>query len=175
LVTSTIHLEGNFMKLTSMMAAVALTVSTFGAYAAGEPVEVQNAWARATVKGQMATGAFMTLTAKDKLTLVGASTPVAGVTQVHEMKMDGGVMKMAEVKGGLELPAGKAVELKPGGYHVMLMDLKQALEKDSTVPLTLVFKDAKGVESKMELKLPVNAMAMGKGPGMPGAAPAVKP
>lgn len=167
------------MKLTSMMAAMALTASTFGAYAAGEPVEVQNAWARATVKGQMATGAFMTLTAKDKLTLVGGSSPVAGVTQVHEMKMDGGVMKMAEVKGGLELPAGKAVELKPGGYHIMLMDLKQALEKDSTVPLTLVFKDAKGVESKLELKMPVNSMAMGKGPGampgMSGAAPAVKP
>jgi copper(I)-binding protein len=170
------------MKFTSLMAVLALTASTVGAYAAGEPVEVQNAWVRATVKGQMATGAFMTITAKDKLTLIGASTPVAGVTQVHEMKMDGGVMKMGEVKGGLELPAGKAVELKPGGYHVMLMDLKQALEKDSTVPLTLVFKDAKGVESKLELKLPVATGAMGKGPamagampGMAGAAPAAKP
>jgi copper(I)-binding protein len=91
------------------------------------------------------------------------------------MKMVDGVMKMAEVKGGLELPAGKAVELKPGGYHIMLMDLKQPLEKDSTLPLTLIFKDAKGVESKLELKLPVNAMAMGKGPGMAGAAPTVKP
>lgn len=165
------------MKLTSLMAAMALTATAMGAYAAGEPVEVHNAWARATVKGQMATGAFMTLTAKDQLTLVGGSSPVAGVTQVHEMKMDAGVMKMAEVTGGLELPAGKAVELKPGGYHVMLMDLKQTLDKDSTVPLTLVFKDAKGVESKMELKLPVNApgnmgkgMGMGKGAGMPGMA-----
>jgi hypothetical protein len=165
------------MKLTSMMAAVALTASVIGAYAAGEPVEVQNAWARATVKGQMATGAFMDITAKDNLKLVGGSSPVAGVTQVHEMKMVDGVMKMAEVKGGLELPAGKMVALKPGGYHVMLMDLKQPLEKDSTVPLTLVFKDAKGVESKLELKLPVNAMGKGPGamPGMPGAAPAVKP
>jgi hypothetical protein len=181
----TIYLEGNLMKLTSLMAAMALTATAMGAYAAGEPVEVQNAWARATVKGQMATGVFMNITAKDGLKLVGGSSPVAGVTQVHEMKMDAGVMKMAEVKGGLDLPAGKMVELKPGGYHVMLMDLKQPLEKDTTVPLTLVFKDAKGVESKMELKLPVAApggmgkgqgMGMGKGAGMPGmAASGAKP
>ena len=63
--------------------------------------------------------------------------------------MDGNVMKMRAV-AAIELPAGKAVELKPGGYHVMLMDLKAALPKDTTVPLTLVFKDAKGVESKVE-------------------------
>jgi periplasmic copper chaperone A len=87
--------------------------------------------------------------------LVAASSPVAGVTEVHEMKMDGNVMKMRAVEGGLELPAGKTVELKPGGFHVMLMDLKAALPKDSTIPLTLVFKDAKGVESKLELKVPV--------------------
>ena len=70
-------------------------------------------------------------------------------------------MKMAEVKGGLDLPAGKSVELKSGGYHIMLMDLKDTLVKDSTVPLTLVFKDAKGVESRMELKVPVAATAPG--------------
>ncbi len=158
------------MKLRLLVAAI-LAISAVGAFA-HDAVEVENAWARATVKGQMGTGAFMTITAKEKLTLVGGSSPVAGVTKVHEMKMVDGVMKMAELKGGLELPAGKAVELKPGGYHVMLMDLKQPLEKDSTVPLTLVFKDAKGVESKLDLKLPVNAMVMGIGVG---AAPAVKP
>lgn len=156
------------MKLTSLMTAVALAAATLSAFAAGDGIEVQNAWARATVKGQMATGAFMTLTAKDGAKLVGATSPVAGVGQVHEMKMDGGVMKMAEVKGGLELPAGKAVELKPGGYHVMLMDLKEPLMKDSTIPLTLTFKDAKGVESKMELKLPV-AMAAPGSAGKPAA------
>jgi copper(I)-binding protein len=69
-------------------------------------------------------------------------------------------MKMKAVAGGLDLPAGKTVELKPGGYHVMLMDLKAALPKDSTVPLTLVFKDAKGVESRLELKVPVAATPM---------------
>ncbi|WP_405048398.1 copper chaperone PCu(A)C [Rhodoferax sp.] len=166
------------MTLKSLMTAAALAAVTLGAWA-HEAIDVENAWVRATVPGQMATGAFMTITAKDGAQLVGASTPVAGVAQVHEMKMDGGVMKMAEVKGGLELPAGKAVQLKPGGYHVMLMDLKSTLAKDSTVPLTLIFKDAKGVESKMELKLPVAAtppggMAKGMdmGHGMPMPMPA---
>ena len=145
------------MKLKALALIVGLVCTS--AYA--QSVDVKGAWARTAVPGQKATGAFMTLTAKDGARLVSASSPVAGVTEVHEMKMDGDVMKMRAVPGGLDLPAGKTVELKPGGYHVMLMDLKAALPKDTTVPLTLVFKDAKGVESKMELTLPVAAMAPG--------------
>ena len=68
-------------------------------------------------------------------------------------------MKMRAVQGGLALPAGKPVELKPGSYHVMLMDLKVALQKDTTIPLTLVFKDAKGAETRTELKVPVSTTA----------------
>ncbi|MDI1245410.1 MAG: copper chaperone PCu(A)C [Rhodoferax sp.] len=143
------------MKLKSLMTAIALAATSLVTLAADAAVEVQNAWARATVKGQMATGAFMTMTAKEGTTLVGVASPSAGVAQVHEMKMEGGVMKMAEVKGGLVLPAGKAVELKPGGYHVMLMDLKAPLAKGSTVPVTLTFRDAKGLESKQQLMLTV--------------------
>ena len=79
---------------------------------------------------------------------------------VHEMKMDGNVMTMRAVEGGLELPPGKTVELKPGGLHVMLLDLKAALPKDSTIALTLVFKDAKGVPSRLELKVPVATAAV---------------
>ena len=158
------------MKINSLLAAAALFSATVGAMAADAALEVQAAWARATVKGQMATGAFMTLTAKTDGQLVAVASPLAGVAQVHEMKMEGGVMKMAEVKGGLVLPAGKAVELKPGGYHLMLMDLKAPLVKETTVPLTLIFKDAKGVESKVELKLPVAANApAGMGHGKPAA------
>ena len=128
-------------------------------------VKVEGVWARASVPGQMGTGAFMKLTAKDGAKLVGASSPVAGVTEVHEMKMEGDVMKMRAVPA-IDLPAGKAVELKPGGYHVMLLDLKAPLATNTTVPLTLTFKDAKGVESRLELKVPVAARA----PGNPGAA-----
>jgi len=122
-------------------------------------VSVQSAWARATVQGQKATGAFMTLTAKTATTLVGVSTSVAGVAEVHEMKMDNNVMQMRALPDGLPLPAGKTVALQPGGYHVMLMDLKLPLQKDTTIPLTLRFKDAKGVESSLDIKVPVSQVA----------------
>lgn len=152
------------MKHKSKLAA-ALLVATLSSTLWAQNVEVKDAWARATVQGQMATGAFMKLTAKEGTRLVSASSAVAGVTEVHEMVMDNNVMKMRAVQG-LHLPAGKAVELKPGGYHVMLMDLKTPLQKDTTISLTLVFKDAKGVESKTELKVPVSQVApMGGGMG----------
>ena len=140
------------------LSAAALLAACLSTSLWAQTVEVKNAWARATVQGQKASGAFMTLTAKDGAKLVSASSPVAGVTEVHEMKMEGDIMKMRAVPA-LDLPAGKAVELKPGGYHVMLLDLKLPLQKDTTIPLTLVFKDAKGVESKSELKVPVSQTA----------------
>lgn len=148
-------------------ALIALALLAGQAHAqATAPVAVDGAWARATVQGQKATGAFMRLTAKDGARLVRAESPAAGVVEVHEMKMEGDVMKMRAMTA-LDLPAGKTVELKSGGYHVMLLDLKTALKKDSTVPLTLVFKDGKGVESKVELQLPVSTSAPGgHGAGM---------
>ena len=146
--------------LLALAALAAMTIGTAQAQTADPAINIKDAWVRTTVPGQKATGAFMKITAKEGTRLVGASTPVAGVAEVHEMKMDGDVMKMRAVPV-LELPAGKTVELKPGGFHVMLMDLKAALPKDSTVPLTLLFKDAKGVEGKLELKLPVAAMGPG--------------
>ena len=146
------------MKSKILVAVLALACG--GLYA--QTVEIKDAWVRTSVQGQKATGAFMKITARENMKLVGVSTPIAGVAEVHEMKMEGDVMKMRAVQGGLDLPAGKTVELSPGGYHVMMMDLKAALPKDSTVPLTLVFRDAKGVESKVELKVPV-ALAMDAG------------
>lgn len=127
--------------------------------ALAQVVEVQGAWVRATVQGQQATGAFMTLKSEAGARLVSASTPVAGIAEVHEMRLDGDVMKMQALKEGLDLPAGKTVELKPGSYHLMLMDLKTALKKDSVIPLTLVLVDAKGAKSQQELKVPVQTMA----------------
>jgi copper(I)-binding protein len=122
--------------------------------------KVEGAWVRSAVPGQQGTGAFMKLTAAQAMQLVGVATPVAGTAEVHEMKMDGDVMRMRAVPK-LDLPAGRTVELKPGGYHVMLMDLKQPLTPGSTVPLTLVLRDAKGMESKLELKVPVAAAPAG--------------
>jgi copper(I)-binding protein len=123
-------------------------------------VNVSDTWIRPTVAGQKSTGAFMKLTAKDNSKLIGVSSPVAGVAEVHEMKMEKDIMKMAPISS-LDLPAGKAVELKPGGFHVMLMDLKSPLEKGAKVPLTLKFQDAKG--TKFQIDLVVDAV-------MPGAA-----
>ena len=146
---------------------IAALVSTFAAALACAPawaqdaaVKVEGAWARASVQGQKGTGAFMRLTAKDGARLVRAESPAAGVTEVHEMKMEGDIMKMRAIPA-LDLPAGKTVELKPGGYHVMLLDLKAPLAKDTAVPITLVFQDAKGTESKLDLTVPVATTAPG--------------
>jgi periplasmic copper chaperone A len=153
------------MKHWNTLLAAALLAT--GTTAMAQNVDIKDAWVRTSVQGQKATGAFMKISSTEGARLVGVSTPVAGVAEVHEMKMDGDVMKMRALANGLEIPAGKTVELKPGGYHVMLMDLKAGLPKDSTVPLTLVFKDAKGAEKKVELKVPVATTA-------PGGAPAAE-
>ncbi|MFC5497064.1 copper chaperone PCu(A)C [Caenimonas terrae] len=127
-------------------------------------VKVEQGWVRPSVPGQQGTGGYMLLTAREGQRLVGVSSPVAGVAEIHEMKMEGEVMKMRPA-GPVELPAGKTVELKPGGLHLMLMDLKQPLAAGSSVPVTLVLKDGHGVESRVETQLVVGQAA-------PGAAPA---
>ncbi|MES3002864.1 MAG: copper chaperone PCu(A)C [Pseudomonadota bacterium] len=127
--------------------------------------QVEGAWVRAAVPGQQSTGAFMRLKAREAVQLVGVETPVAGTAEVHEMKMDGDVMRMRAVPR-LDLKAGQALDLGPGGYHVMLQELKQPLAAGATVPMTLRFRNSQGVESRLELKLPVAAQA----PGTTGAA-----
>ncbi len=134
---------------------ISLLFALLGSAAHAQNVLVQDAWVRATVPGQMATGVFMKITAKNGGTLVGVASSAAGVAQVHEMKMEGGVMQMRAVAGGLDLPAGKTVELKPGGYHVMLMDLKAPLEVGAAVPLSLRVKTAKGGETRVEMMVKV--------------------
>jgi periplasmic copper chaperone A len=119
---------------------------------------VKDAWVRGTVAQQKATGAFMQLTSTQGGKLVSAQSPVAGVVEIHEMAMEGTTMKMRAIPG-LDLPAGKAVELKPGGYHVMLMDLKQQLKDGETVPVTLVVEGKDGKRETLEIKAPVKAVA----------------
>lgn len=101
-----------------------------------QAVEVKDAWTRATAPGQKAGGVFMQLQSAQGATVVGAQSPAASLVEIHEMAMDGNVMRMRAVPK-LELPAGQKVELKPGGYHVMLIDLKQPLKKGEKVPVTL--------------------------------------
>ncbi len=142
----------------AVAALLALSAGGVGAQATAVNVKVSHAWVRTTVPGQQSTGAFMALTAPTAMKLVSVSTPAAGIVEVHEMKMDGDIMRMREVLQ-LELPAGKTVALKPGGLHVMLMDLKQPFAKDAKVPFTLHFKDAKGVDSQLSVTLPVATVA----------------
>jgi copper(I)-binding protein len=136
----------------------ALTLGT--ALAQAPLVQVEAAWIRATVPGQRGTGAFMRLTAPEGLRLVGVSSPVAGVAEVHEMRMEGDVMRMRAIPF-LELPPGKKVELKPGGHHLMLMDLKQPLTKDTQIPITLSLQNAQGQTRQQQISVPVGLAAPG--------------
>lgn len=135
----------------------ALSLAAPAALAQTAPVQVSDPWVRATVPQQKATGAFMTLQAPAGSRLVEARSPVAAVVEIHEMAMQGDVMRMRAVPG-LDLPAGKAVALKPGGYHVMLIDLKQALKAGDTVPLTLVFEGADKQRVTQAVSAPVRAL-----------------
>jgi copper(I)-binding protein len=123
-------------------------------------VVVTDPWVRGTVAGQRATGAFMQLKSPTDTALIGASSPAAKVVEVHEMKMDGSVMKMKAVDR-LPVPSGQMVELKPGGYHVMLMELAQPLKAGDTVPVTLTFEDRSGRKQTVEVKAPVRALTAG--------------
>jgi copper(I)-binding protein len=117
-------------------------------------VSVSSAWVRSTVPGQSGTGAFMTLVSKDGGKLVGAASPVAGVVELHEMAMDNNVMRMRAIPV-LELPPGREVQLKPGGYHVMLLDLKRPLKAGEKVQveLRLETRDGKRVTQPVEVEV----------------------
>lgn len=126
---------------------------------------VQDPWVRATVASQKATGAFMRLQSPQDTKLVAAQSPVAGVVEVHEMALEAGVMKMRAVPS-LALPAGRTVALQPGGYHVMLMDLKTPIQEGDTVPLTLVLEGQDGQRQRIEVRAQARGMgAPAKGPG----------
>jgi periplasmic copper chaperone A len=137
--------------------ALACILGTLPLWASAQ-VSVKEPWVRATVAQQKATGVFMQLQSAQEAKLVGASSPVAGVVEVHEMAMDGGVMKMRAVPS-LALPAGKAVDLKPGGYHVMLMDLKAQVKTGDMVPLTLQIEGKDGKRQALEVKATARAMS----------------
>lgn len=125
-----------------MLAVLALALGQT-AFAAG--VKVSEPWARPTVQGMDAGGAFMKLknSGKKDDALIGGATLVAAKVEIHAHVKDGDVMRMREVKEGVPLPVGQEVMLKPGSYHVMLMGLKQPLAIGDKFPLTLKFKNSK--------------------------------
>lgn len=146
-------------SLRALLATTALLL----AGAAQAQVTVAEPWIRGTVAQQSATGLFAKITAAQGGKLVAGSSPVAGVVEVHEMRMDGSTMKMRAVPA-LDLPAGQAVELKPGGFHVMLMDLKRPLKTGDKVPVSLVVELAGGQRQTVEITAEVRAI--GQAPKM---------
>ena len=141
-------------RIPNLVLALGLTLVAATAQA---QTTVRDPWVRGTVAQQKATGMFAQITSTAGGKLVSASSPVAGVVEIHEMSMDNNVMKMRAVPA-LDLPAGKAVELKPGGYHVMLLDLKQQLKAGDTVAVTLVVEGKDGKKETVEVKAPVKAL-----------------
>lgn len=143
------------MTASRLLTAAACVLITLPALA---QTTVKDPWVRGTVAQQKATGAFMAITATGGGTLVSASSPVAGVVEIHEMTMDGTTMKMRALPKGLDLPAGRTVELKPGGYHVMLMDLKAPLKTGESVDISLVVEGKDGKKETIAVRAPVKAL-----------------
>jgi copper(I)-binding protein len=120
-------------------------------------VTATDAWVRGTVPAQKTTGAFLTLESSEDAKLVSVSTPAAKTAEIHESQQMQGMMHMHAVDE-VQLPAGKRVELKPGGFHVMLVDLAKPLGEGDSVPLTLTIEDKHGKRSKIEVSAPVRPL-----------------
>lgn len=145
-------MQSKFLQAKFRAATLAASFAMLASGAALAQVDVSNAWVRGTVPTQTASGAFMVLHAHENAKLVGVSSPVAAA-ELHEMKMEGNVMRMRQVPS-LDLPKMQNVELKPGGYHVMLMDLKGQLKKGDTVPITLkIEQGGKVIEQKVNAEV----------------------
>jgi copper(I)-binding protein len=125
---------------------------------ANAEVTAKDAWVRGTVPAQTSTGAFLTLTSTVDAKVLGASSPVAKTVEIHESMVHGGVNHMHAVDA-VALPAGKAVSLKPGGHHVMLMGLAKPLKVGDTVPLTFTIEEKGGKRTQLEVKAEVRPIA----------------
>jgi len=131
-----------------MKAVFALSALLFALPALADTVKVDNPWVRATAPGQKVAGAFMDLTADADMTLLGAESPAAKVVELHTMAMDNGVMVMRPMKE-IALPKGKTVSLKPGGLHVMLIDLHGQIKEGDKTSITLTVRGADGKQQKL--------------------------
>ena len=143
-----------------------LNALLFGAIAAlaAQPalsatISVTDAWARVTMPGQPVSGAYMNIQSDADARLISASSPLIPQVEVHEMKMDGDMMRMREVKS-IDLPKGKTVSLQPGGYHIMLMNLKKPITAGEIIPLALVIESG-GKQQTVEVKAEARAATGG--------------
>jgi copper(I)-binding protein len=141
---------------------ITLAIGLALASSAGAQVTVDQAWVRATAPGQPVAGAYLKIKSAQAAALVAVRTPVTARAEIHEMKMEGGIMKMRPVTR-IELPAGKTVELRPGGYHLMLMNIAKPLRPGETVPITLVIEGADKKRQEIEINAEVRDMTAGMG------------
>jgi copper(I)-binding protein len=139
-----------------LLVASLLTLASTASLAQTQ-VEVKDAWVRATVQQQKTTGAFMQLNAKQDARLVEVRAPIASTVEIHQMSMENNIMRMRAISG-IDLPAGKSVELKPGGYHIMLINLKQQIKDGDLVPVTLVVEGKDKKRQTIELQVPARPL-----------------
>jgi hypothetical protein len=158
----------NIMRFLSNLSFIAVLLAAspaaFAQAGGTAKIDIEQPWARATPAGAATGAVYMTLANKtgtaDRLT--AAASDVAGKVQIHEMAVVNGVMKMRELASGLAIPAGGSVTLKPGGYHVMLIGLKNRLVAGQTLPLTLTFAKAGTISITVPIQ-PIGATHSGEG------------
>lgn len=139
------------LTLAALLATITLAARA-GDYKLGS-IEIIQPWTRATPPTAPSGGGFLTITNKGTTPdrLIAVRSPTADKAEIHEMKMDGNVMRMRELEKGIEIPPGGTVELKPGGFHVMFMGLKVPFAKDGKVPATLVFEKAGSIDVELQV------------------------
>lgn len=142
-------------SLTRATVISSILLLTSGTSLAAPEVVVTQAWARATVAAQSASGVFMQIAVSEDAVLVGATSAAAADVQVHQTSQKDNIVRMEHLKSGLALPAGKTTELKPGGSHIMLMQLTKPLTDGELIQLDLRIADKTGTESVVRLNVPV--------------------
>ena len=159
----------NIRFLSALCTSVLLVLGAVPTLAHAQLSSVKEPWVRATVPRQKSTAAYMEITAPRAGRLLEASSPLAGVVEIHEMRMENNVMRMRAV-AALELPAGRPVELKPGGYHIMLMDLRGHLREGDEVPMTLLIEYRNGVRETIKIDAAVRGGPAGDAQATGGSA-----
>jgi len=142
-----------FLAALLLTTAAGLTVAF-----AADSVQITNAWVRGMVSGQRGTGAYMDIVSDSPARVLSAASPVAANVEIHNMRMENGVMRMSPVKD-IALEPGKTFRLAPGGYHVMMMGLKEPLKKGAAVPITLTVEGADKKIRQIEVKAEVRDLA----------------
>ena len=145
------------MKSSIRLLTIVLTLGLGLGCSHPEPLTIDNAWVRASAPGQETGAAYMTLSSSEDLTLDRVDSPAAASVEIHEMSMEGDVMRM-RMLDNLPLKAGEAVHLEPGGYHLMLIGLKRPLEAGTHVPFILHLQDAGGESMQLSVSAPVRGI-----------------